>query len=113
LKTAKERFAFVDRGLGLLIRQIGTERAGGGPGQFGDSRLQEDCDQSGVRDSRRIERGINSPSIRVVVKIAAVLKVPPSRIVPIGDQDPGLRRNDTVNEVMLQNGHFVAYRNVA
>jgi transcriptional regulator with XRE-family HTH domain len=28
-----------------------------------------------------IERGINSPSIRVVVKIAAVLKVPPSRIV--------------------------------
>ena len=28
-----------------------------------------------------IERGINSPSIRIVVGIAAVLKVPPSRIV--------------------------------
>jgi len=28
-----------------------------------------------------IERGINSPSIRVVVKIAAILKVPPSKIV--------------------------------
>lgn len=28
-----------------------------------------------------IERGINSPTIRVVVGIAAVLKVPPSRIV--------------------------------
>jgi transcriptional regulator with XRE-family HTH domain len=28
-----------------------------------------------------IERGINSPSIRVVVKIAGILKVPPSRIV--------------------------------
>jgi transcriptional regulator with XRE-family HTH domain len=28
-----------------------------------------------------IERGINSPSIRVVVKIAAILKVPASRIV--------------------------------
>jgi transcriptional regulator with XRE-family HTH domain len=28
-----------------------------------------------------IERGINSPTIRVVVGIAAVLKVPPSKIV--------------------------------
>jgi transcriptional regulator with XRE-family HTH domain len=28
-----------------------------------------------------IERGINSPSIRVVVGIAAVLRVPPSKIV--------------------------------
>jgi len=28
-----------------------------------------------------IERGINSPSIRIVVGIAAVLKVPPSKIV--------------------------------
>jgi transcriptional regulator with XRE-family HTH domain len=28
-----------------------------------------------------IERGINSPTIRAVVKMAAVLKVPPSRIV--------------------------------
>jgi transcriptional regulator with XRE-family HTH domain len=28
-----------------------------------------------------IERGINSPSIRVVVGIAAILKVPPSKIV--------------------------------
>ena len=28
-----------------------------------------------------IERGINSPTIRVVVKIAAVLKVAPSKIV--------------------------------
>jgi transcriptional regulator with XRE-family HTH domain len=28
-----------------------------------------------------IERGINSPTIRIVVGIAAVLKVPPSRIV--------------------------------
>lgn len=28
-----------------------------------------------------IERGINSPSIRVVVKIASILKIPPSRIV--------------------------------
>jgi transcriptional regulator with XRE-family HTH domain len=28
-----------------------------------------------------IERGINSPSIRVVVRIAAILKVPPSKIV--------------------------------
>ena len=28
-----------------------------------------------------IERGINSPSIRIVAGIAAVLKVPPSRIV--------------------------------
>jgi len=28
-----------------------------------------------------LERGINSPTIRAVVKIAAVLQVPPSRIV--------------------------------
>jgi len=28
-----------------------------------------------------IERGINSPTIRAVVKMAAILKVPPSRIV--------------------------------
>jgi len=28
-----------------------------------------------------IERGLNSPSIRVVVRIAATLKVPPSKIV--------------------------------
>jgi transcriptional regulator with XRE-family HTH domain len=28
-----------------------------------------------------IERGINSPTIRIVVRIAAMLKVPPSKII--------------------------------
>jgi transcriptional regulator with XRE-family HTH domain len=63
-----------EKAFGRALREIRETK------DISQERLALDCglDRSYIS---LIERGINSPSIRVVVKIATILKVPASRIV--------------------------------
>jgi transcriptional regulator with XRE-family HTH domain len=63
-----------EKAFGLALREIRESR------EISQERLALDSGLDRTYISL-IERGINSPSIRVVVKIAAILKVPPSKIV--------------------------------
>ena len=63
-----------EKAFGHALREIRESK------EISQERLALDCGLDRTYISL-IERGINSPSIRVVVRIAAILKVPPSRIV--------------------------------
>lgn len=64
----------VERAFGQALREIRSSQ------QISQERLALECslDRSYIS---LIERGINSPSVRVVVKIAAILNVPASKII--------------------------------
>jgi transcriptional regulator with XRE-family HTH domain len=63
-----------EKAFGQALREIRQST------KISQERLALDCGLDRTYISL-IERGINSPSIRVVVKIAAILKVPASRII--------------------------------
>jgi len=63
-----------EKAFGRALREIRESKA------ISQERLALDCGLDRTYISL-IERGINSPSIRVVVRIATILNVPPSKII--------------------------------